>query len=97
MQDCVAIQPGDDCRWDILAVPAFLSPRPPRPSPHQSLLCARVHMAIDVSAVAVLPQAAVSTAGPEAESFDQRWAAWLAKGAAHDRAAAEDGHCRAHS
>jgi hypothetical protein len=24
--------------WDILAAPAFLSPRPTRPSPHQSLL-----------------------------------------------------------
>ena len=43
-------------------------------------------MAIDVSAVAVPPQAAMSAAIPEAESFDQRWAAWQAKGAAHDRA-----------
>ena len=43
-------------------------------------------MAIDVSAVAVPPPAAISAAIPEAESFDQRWAAWQAKGAAHDRA-----------
>jgi hypothetical protein len=27
----------DRRRWDILATPAFLSPRPSRPSPHQKL------------------------------------------------------------
>ena len=43
-------------------------------------------MAVDVSAVAVPPSAAIFAAVPEAESFDQRWAAWQAKGAAHDRA-----------
>jgi hypothetical protein len=43
-------------------------------------------MAVDVSAAAVLPPAATFAAIPEAESFDQRWAAWQARGAAHDRA-----------
>ena len=43
-------------------------------------------MATDVPTVAVPPQAAISTAVPEAASFDERWAAWQAKGAAHDRA-----------
>jgi small-conductance mechanosensitive channel len=43
-------------------------------------------MAIDVKSVAVPPQAAISTAVPEAASFDERWAAWQAKGVAHDRA-----------
>ena len=43
-------------------------------------------MAINISTVAVSPQAAIPTAVPEAASFDGRWAAWQAKGAAHDRA-----------
>jgi hypothetical protein len=43
-------------------------------------------MATDVPTVAVPPQAAKSTSVPEAASFDERWAAWQAKGAAHDRA-----------
>ena len=43
-------------------------------------------MTIDVPIVAALPQAAKSTAVPEAASFEERWAAWQAKGAAHDRA-----------
>ena len=43
-------------------------------------------MAIDFSTAAARPQAAVSTAVADAGSFDERWAAWLAKGAAHDRA-----------
>jgi hypothetical protein len=43
-------------------------------------------MAIDESAVAPLPPAIESTKKREPPSFDQRWAAWQAKGAAHDRA-----------
>ena len=43
-------------------------------------------MAIDIPAVAVPPPFPVSTALPESASFDERWAAWQAKGAAHDRA-----------
>ena len=43
-------------------------------------------MPIDVSTVAVPSQAALSTAVSETASFDERWAAWQAKGAAHDRA-----------
>jgi hypothetical protein len=44
-------------------------------------------MAIDVPTAAASPQAAaVSTTRPEAASFDERWEAWQAKGAAHDRA-----------
>jgi hypothetical protein len=43
-------------------------------------------MAIDVPAVAVSPPVAASTNKPEATNFDARWAAWQAKGAAHDRA-----------
>jgi hypothetical protein len=43
-------------------------------------------MAIDVLTVAAPPQAPMSTAVPEPASFDERWAAWQAKGAAHDRA-----------
>jgi hypothetical protein len=41
-------------------------------------------MAIGVPTVAAPPPAAIYTAVPE--SFDERWAAWQAKGAAHDRA-----------
>jgi hypothetical protein len=44
-------------------------------------------MAIEVPPVAAPPPAAPpSTTASEPESFDQRWAAWQAKGAAHDRA-----------
>ena len=43
-------------------------------------------MAVDVSAGAVPPPAVIPAAIPEADGFDQRWAAWQAKGAAHDRA-----------
>jgi hypothetical protein len=43
-------------------------------------------MAIDGPTAAASPQAAVSTTKPEAASFDERWAAWQEKGAAHDRA-----------
>jgi hypothetical protein len=44
-------------------------------------------MAIDdVPTVAVPPRAATTTAVPETASFEKRWAAWQAKGAAHDRA-----------
>jgi small-conductance mechanosensitive channel len=43
-------------------------------------------MAIDVPTVGARPQAAISTAVPEAASFDERWAAWQARGAAHDLA-----------
>jgi hypothetical protein len=42
-------------------------------------------MTIDVPTVAASPPAA-ETKKPEAASFDERWAAWQAKGAAHDRA-----------
>jgi hypothetical protein len=42
-------------------------------------------MAIAVNTVAV-PQAALSTVVAELAGFDERWAAWQAKGAAHDRA-----------
>lgn len=41
-------------------------------------------MAVDVRPVAT-SQAATSTTVPEPASFDERWAAWQAKGAAHDR------------
>ena len=40
-----------------------------------------------------------STPAPALESeatFDERWAAWQAKGAAHDRAFRRAGGCRAH-
>jgi small-conductance mechanosensitive channel len=43
-------------------------------------------MAIDLPTAAVSPQAAVFTIQPEASSFDDRWVAWQAKGAAHERA-----------
>ena len=43
-------------------------------------------MAVDVSAVALPPPVAVPAAIPAAESLDERWAAWQARGAAHDRA-----------
>jgi small-conductance mechanosensitive channel len=43
-------------------------------------------MAIDVPTVGARPQAAISTAVAEAASFEERWAAWQARGAAHDRA-----------
>ena len=42
-------------------------------------------MAIEVPTVAASPQTAISTAIPEAASFDEQWAAWQVKGAAHDR------------
>jgi hypothetical protein len=44
-------------------------------------------MGIDVSTVAAPPpRAAIAAAGPETASFDERWAAWQAKGVAHDGA-----------
>jgi small-conductance mechanosensitive channel len=43
-------------------------------------------MAVDLPTAAVSPQAAVFTIQPGASSFDNRWAAWQAKGAAHERA-----------
>jgi hypothetical protein len=42
-------------------------------------------MAIDLS-TAASPQVAVSATTLETADFGERWAAWLAKGAAHDRA-----------
>ena len=43
-------------------------------------------MTIGVPTDAASSTAAVSMAAPEAASFDKRWVAWQAKGAAHDRA-----------
>ncbi|HET9362874.1 MAG TPA: hypothetical protein VFO58_24155 [Vicinamibacterales bacterium] len=43
-------------------------------------------MSIALPTVVSSPRAAVSTAVLEAASVDERWAAWQAKGAAHDRA-----------
>ena len=34
----------------------------------------------------LMPTAAVATVPPASSSFDERWEAWQAKGAAHDRA-----------
>ena len=42
-------------------------------------------MGTDVSTVAAPPPAPQFTTPPSAD-FEQRWAAWQAKGAAHDRA-----------
>jgi hypothetical protein len=42
-------------------------------------------MAICVPTVASPPQAPPFTTAPESADFDQRWAAWQAKGAVHDR------------
>jgi hypothetical protein len=43
-------------------------------------------MTIDESTVAVSASAAQPTSRPGPATFDERWAAWQAKGAAHDRA-----------
>jgi hypothetical protein len=43
-------------------------------------------MAIEHPPVAVPPAPAHSTGPERALSSDERWAAWVAKGAAHDRA-----------
>jgi hypothetical protein len=43
-------------------------------------------MTTDVAAVAIAPTAAASAAASEPLGVDERWAAWQAKGAAHDRA-----------
>jgi hypothetical protein len=43
-------------------------------------------MTIDETTVAVSASAAARTNQPGPATFDQRWAAWQAKGAAHDRA-----------
>ena len=40
----------------------------------------------DKSTIALPAQTVVSTAVSDAATFDERWAAWQAKGAAHDRA-----------
>jgi hypothetical protein len=42
-------------------------------------------MTVEVLPVSA-PEAALSITAPEVASFDERWAAWQAKGAAHDRA-----------
>jgi small-conductance mechanosensitive channel len=44
------------------------------------------HMAIAVPVVVAPPSTPPSTAVTEAAAFDERWAAWQAKGAAHERA-----------
>ena len=64
------------CFSEPLAVPA---------DPHQSHLC-EGHMPLDVLSVAVPTAAPPSTTTSEPPSFDERWAAWQAKGAAHERA-----------
>ena len=43
-------------------------------------------MTTDLVAVATTPRAATPIAVAESPGFDERWAAWQAKGAAHDRA-----------
>ena len=43
-------------------------------------------MAINVSTVAAPPPAPPFTTAPQSADFDDKWGAWLAKGAAHDRA-----------
>ena len=43
-------------------------------------------MAIELPTGVASPQWAISTPQPDASSFDERWAVWRAKGAAHDRA-----------
>ena len=42
-------------------------------------------MALPMPPVAA-PEATASTPVPQSASFEERWAAWQAKGAAHDRA-----------
>ena len=43
-------------------------------------------MSTDLVAVATAPRAATPIAAAESPGFEERWAAWQAKGAAHDRA-----------
>lgn len=43
-------------------------------------------MITDAPIVAEPPRTPISTAVSESADFDERWAAWQAKGAAHDRA-----------
>ena len=44
------------------------------------------HMAIVVPTVVAPPNTPRATPVPDSTTFDARWAAWQAKGAAHDRA-----------
>jgi hypothetical protein len=64
---------GASCFSEPWAVPAKPSPKP---------LC-EGHMTIDNATVVVSAPAASQ---PAPLTFDERWAAWEAKGAAHDRA-----------
>ena len=68
-----------------LAVSAFLSPGPSWSSPHQSL---RVRVAMTGELPGNVATRIPSSAGdrPPTSGLDARWAAWQAKGAAHDRA-----------
>lgn len=43
-------------------------------------------MITDAPILAEPPRTPISRAVPESADFDERWAAWQAKGAAHDRA-----------
>lgn len=43
-------------------------------------------MITDVQIAAERPREVIPIAVPEAASFDERWAAWQARGAAHERA-----------
>jgi hypothetical protein len=43
-------------------------------------------MATTAATVVAPPGVPTSTPVPDAAAFDERWAAWQAKGAAHDRA-----------
>jgi small-conductance mechanosensitive channel len=43
-------------------------------------------MVTDVPTIAAPPSTTTSAAGGDSPGFDERWAAWQANGAAHDRA-----------
>jgi small-conductance mechanosensitive channel len=43
-------------------------------------------MAVTVSAVVAPPGTPTATPATDSATFDERWAAWRAKGATHDRA-----------
>jgi len=43
-------------------------------------------MVTDVQTIAAPLSTTMSTAGRESPGFDERWSAWQAKGAAHERA-----------
>ena len=85
---CVVVERSAHQRADVgyTGSSAFLSPRPFRPSPHQSLAAVGVFMSVQPSVTVTEPAPPQTLTRPVEPSSEERWAAWQARGDEHDRA-----------